>query len=345
MKLRRNQPPAISGAKAGFSTATAYRLEQDPRLPGQKKARRERSRPDPLADVWDNEVVPLLNAAPGLRPIAVFEELQRRHPELGAGTRRTLERRIQAWRAMNGPDREVIFRQEHPPGRMGLSDFTELADLDVTIAGQAFEGRLYHFRLPFSGFEHAHVTLGGESFVALAERLQNALWALGGVPEQHRTDSLSAAFRNLDADAKRDLTERYEALCLHYGMTPTRNNLGVSHENGSIESSHGHLKKKLADALLLRASRDFEDLARWRGFVDEIVARGNARNAKRIDQERAALNGLPDRKTEDYEEILVDVTSSSAFTLRKVFYSVPSRLIGQRLRVHLFDDRLECFQG
>ena len=345
MKQRRHHPPAISGAKAGFSTATAYRFEKDPRLPSQKKTRRERRRADPLADVWGSEVVPLLEAAPGLRPIAIFEELQLRHPELSAGTRRTLERRIQAWRAMNGPDREVIFRQDHPPGRMGLSDFTEVGDLGVSIAGQAFAGRLYHFRLPFSGFEHAHVVLGGESFVALAEGLQNALWALGGVPEQHRTDSLSAAFRNLDADAKRDLTERYEALCLHYGMTPTRNNLGVAHENGSIESSHGHLKKKLADALLLRASRDFDDLARWRGFVDEIVARGNARNAKRIDQERAALKALPERKTADYEEVLVDVTSSSAFTLRKVFYSVPSRLIGQRLRVHLHDDRLECFQG
>jgi len=345
MKQRRHHPPAISGAKAGFSAATAYRFEKDPRLPSQKKTRRERRRADPLADVWGSEVVPLLEAAPGLRPIAIFEELQLRHPELSAGTRRTLERRIQAWRAMNGPDREVIFRQDHPPGRMGLSDFTEVGDLGVSIAGQAFAGRLYHFRLPFSGFEHAHVVLGGESFVALAEGLQNALWALGGVPEQHRTDSLSAAFRNLDADAKRDLTERYEALCLHYGMTPTRNNLGVAHENGSIESSHGHLKKKLADALLLRASRDFDDLARWRGFVDEIVARGNARNAKRIDQERAALKALPERKTADYEEVLVDVTSSSAFTLRKVFYSVPSRLIGQRLRVHLHDDRLECFQG
>ncbi len=345
MKLRRNHPPAIAGAKAAFSTATAYRIEKDPCLPGQKNTRRERRRADPLADVWDSEVVPLLNAAPGLRPIAVFEELQRRHPELDAGTRRTLERRIRAWRATSGPDREVIFRQEHPPGRMGLSDFTEVADLRVTIVGQAFDGRLYHFRLPFSGFEHAHVVLGGESFVALAEGLQNALWALGGVPEQHRTDSLSAAFRNLDADARRDLTERYEALCAHYGMTPTRNNLGVSHENGSIESSHGHIKRKLADALLLRASRDFEDLAQWRGFVDEIVARGNARNAKGIDQERAALKALPPRKTSDYEEVQVDVTSSSAFTLRKVFYSVPSRLIGQRLRVHLFDDRLECFQG
>jgi hypothetical protein len=345
MNMRRNHSPAIAAAKAGFSTAAAYRFEKDPRLPSQKKSRRERRRADPLVDVWDSEVVPLLKEAPGLRPIAIFEELCRRHPELGSGTRRTLERRIQAWRAVNGRDREVIFRQEHPPGRMGLSDFTEVAALGVTIAGQAFDGRLYHFRLPFSGFEHAHVVLGGESFVALAEGLQNALWALGGVPEQHRTDSLSAAFRNLDAEAKRDLTERYEALCLHYGMVPTRNNLGVSHENGSIESSHGHLKSKLSDALLLRASRDFDDLLAWRGFVDEIVGRGNARNAKRIDQERAALNKLPDRKTADYEEVHVDVTSSSAFILRKVFYSVPSRLIGHRLRVHLYDDRLEGFQG
>ena len=333
MNLRRNHSPAIAGAKAGFSTATGYRFETDPRLPSQKKARRERRRADPFADVWDNEVVPMLKAAPGLRPIAGFEELCRRHPDLGAGTRRTLERRVRSWRSVNGPDREVIFRQEHPPGRMGLSDFTEVADRGVTIAGQILDCRLYHFRLPFSGFEHAHVVLGGESFVALAEGLQNALWALGGVPEQHRSDSLSAAFRNLDADAREDLTKRYEAFCAHYGMTPTRNNPGVSHENGSIESAHGHLKRALADALMLRASRDFDDLPAWRGFVDDIVGRGNLRNAKRIDQERTALNKLPVRKTADYEEVNVDVTSSSAFTLRKVFYSVPSRLIGHRLRV------------
>jgi transposase InsO family protein len=345
MSLRRTHSPAVAGAKAGFSSSAAYRFEKDPRLPTQKKSPRERRRADPFADVWENDVLPMLKAAPGLRPISVFEELCRRHPELGSGTRRTLERRIRAWRAVNGPDREVIFRQEHPPGRMGLSDFTEVADLGITIAGQSLDCRLYHFRLPFSGFEHAHVVLGGESFVALAEGLQNALWSLGGVPEQHRSDSLSAAFRNLGADAKEDLTTRYQAFCDHYGMTPTRNNPGVSHENGSIESAHGHLKRALADALLLRASRDFDDLPAWRGFVDEIVGRGNARNAKRIDQERMALKKLPVRKTADYEEVNVDVTTSSAFTLRKVFYSVPSRLIGHRLRVRLYDDRLECFQG
>ncbi len=345
MSNRRKHSPAIAGAKAGFSASTAYRCEKDPRLPSQKMTPRGRRRADPLAGVWDNEVLPLLKAAPGLRPIGIFDELLRRHPGLSPGMRRTWERRIRAWRAVNGADREVIFRQEHPPGRMGLSDFTEVVDLGVTIAGAILDQRLYHFRLPFSGFEHAHVVLGGESFVALAEGLQNALWALGGVPEQHRSDSLSAAFRNLDADAREDLTSRYEAFCDHYGMMPTRNNPGVSHENGSIESSHGHLKRALADALLLRASRNFDDLGGWRAFVDEIVGRGNARNAERIDQERLALKDLPRHKTADYEEINVDVTSSSAFILRKVFYTVPSRLIGHRLRVRLYDDRLDCFQG
>ena len=345
MQFRKACPPAVAAAKAGFSPSTAYRLEEDPRLPSQKKGPRGRRRPDPLAHLWDSEVVPMLKAAPGLRPIGVFEELRRRHPELAPGLRRTLERRIRAWRAIHGPEQEVIFRQEHPPGRMGLSDFSNMRDLGVTIAGEPFDHLLYHFRLPFSGFESAHVVLGGESFVALAEGLQNALWALGGAPEQHRSDSLSAAFRNLDADAREDLTRRYDALCAHYGMTPTRNNKGVSHENGSIESAHGHIKKALEDELLLRGSRDFEDLAAWRRFVDELVSRRNARNAARIDLERAALAALPERKTSDYEEARVTVTSSSAFTLRKVFYSVPSRLIGHKLLVRLYDDRLEVFQG
>ena len=112
-----------------------------------------------------------------MRPVAVFDEIRWRHPEIAAGVRRTLERRIRTWRALNGTERDVIFRQEHPPGRLGLSDFTAMGDLGVSIADERLDYRLYHFRLTFSGWEHAHVVLGGESFVALAEGLQNALWA------------------------------------------------------------------------------------------------------------------------------------------------------------------------
>jgi transposase InsO family protein len=345
MKSRQTNAPAIAAAKAGFSTATAYRIEVDPRLPSHKKTPRGRRRPDPLAGMWDSEIVPMLEAAPGIRAVAIFEEVCRRHPEIATGVRRTLERRVAQWRALSGPSRDVIFRQEHPPGRVGLSDFTDLGGLAITIAGEPFAHRLYHFRLAFSGFAHAHVVLGGESFVALAEGLQDALWALGGVPEQHRSDSLSAAFRNLDREAQDDLTRRYEELCAHYDMTPSRNNPGVAHENGAIESAHGHLKKMLGDELLLRGSRDFADLAAYRCFVDEVVGRRNARNRKRIEIERATLKPLPERRTTDYEEARVLVTSSGGFILRRVFYSVPSRLIGHRLNVRLYDDRLDCFLG
>ena len=175
--------------------------------------------------------------------------------------------------------------------------------------------------------------------------LQDALWALGGVPEQHRSDSLSAAFRNVDRAAREDLTRRYEALCTHYRMTPTRNNVGVAHENGAIESPHGHLKKTIVDQLLLRGSRDFAELDAYRRFVDEVVGRHNARRRKLIEIEQAALKPLPHRRTTDYEEAIVTVTGSGGFTLRKVFYTVPSRLIGHRLRVRLYDDRLECVLG
>jgi hypothetical protein len=171
MKFRHNNPIPIAAARAGFSAATGYRLAQDPRPPSQRQNPRGRRRPDPLADIFEAEIVPLLTASPGLRAVAVFEEMQRRHPDLDAGVRRTMERRIRAWRAVHGPEQEVIFRQTHMPGRMALSDFTAMADLGVSVAGAPLDHLLYHFRLPWSGFEHAHVVLGGESFVALAAGL------------------------------------------------------------------------------------------------------------------------------------------------------------------------------
>ena len=345
MKFRATDPPTVAAARAAISVASAYRIESDPRLPSQKKPPRARRRPDPLERIFEADVVPMLVAAPTVRPVAIFEELQRRHPDLHPNVRRTLERRIRSWRAMHGAEREIIFRQVHEPGQMGLSDFTEMGELAVGVAGVPLDHRLYHFRLACSGFEHAHVILGGESYVALAEGLQNALWALGGAPREHRSDSLSAAFRNLNRAAREDLTARYDALCVHYGMAPSRNNRGVAHENGSIESPHGHLKSAVRDALLLRGSSEFAELGAYRRFIDEIMSRKNARNAKLIAAERATLQPLPAHRTCDYEETFAFVTTSGGFTLRKVFYTVPSRLIGHRLRVRLYDDRLDLMIG
>jgi hypothetical protein len=140
MGFRRQHTQLIAAAKAGISERTGRRIERDPRLPSQKHAGRKRRRqvPDPLDGIWESDILPLLESRPGLRPIALLEEMQRRHPDRDWDRlRRTLERRVRAWHSLHGPEREVIFRQDHPPGRQGLSDFTDMGDLAVSIAGQA----------------------------------------------------------------------------------------------------------------------------------------------------------------------------------------------------------------
>ena len=260
--------------------------------------------------------------------------------------RRTLERRVRAWRAVHGPEQEVIFRQVHEPGRMGLSDFTEMSDLAVTIAGTPLDHRLYHFRLACSGFEHAHVVLGGESYVALAEGLQNALWALGGVPLEHRSDSLSAAFRNLDRDARRrpDPPLRRAVRPLRHGADAQQHRRRPR-ERLHREPAWPSEERPRGRPAAARQPRLRRPRRAYRRFVDELVGRRNARQGKRIDLERAALKALPERRTGDYEETLVTVTSTAASPCARCSTRVPSRLIGHRLRVRLYDDRLECFLG
>lgn len=72
MKLGLSKPLPVAAAQAGVSIATAYRIEQDQRLPSQKKEPRGRRRPDPLADIFETEVVPMLEAAPGIRPVGIL---------------------------------------------------------------------------------------------------------------------------------------------------------------------------------------------------------------------------------------------------------------------------------
>ena len=133
---------------------------------------------------------------------------------------------------------------------------------------------------------------GGESFTAFAQGLQGALRSIGGAPVENRTDSLSAAFKNLRKDQQKDMTRRYEELCAHYGMEGTRNNKGVAHENGAIEGAHGHIKKEIDDALLLRGSRDFVDIEEYRDFVAEVTSNINTRRVERIEAERRTLTRI-----------------------------------------------------
>ena len=343
---KQGQTQGEAGAKAGLSERSARRIERGEAGAAARKERHWRTRKDPFIEVWDSEIVPRLEQQPKLHATTLFEDLQDRHPgRFSNATKRTFQRRIKRWKALHGADKEVMFRQVKEPGRQGLSDFTELKDIEVHVAGEVLAHRLYHFRLAYSGWSYVKVVLGGESFSALSEGLQEALWRLGGAPREHRTDSLSAAYKNRSREAYEDFTERYEQLCAHYRMEPTRNNRGASHENGAVESPHGHLKRRIAQALLLRESTDFASLAEYRRWLDALVVRFNRRCGEALRIEREQLQGLPRRRTTDYSEQVVAVSTSSTIEVKRVLYSVPSRLIGERLRLHVFDDRIEGFLG
>lgn len=334
----------VAAAKAGICERTGRRIERAGGVGG-CQSRHWRTRNDPFEAVWD-EIAERLVCQPSLQALTLLEWLQERYPEAYPDhLLRTLQRRVKAWRALYGPDKEVMFAQVHPPGRLALSDFTQLKDIVITIGGVVLGHLLYHFRLAFSGWCHARVVLGGESFTALAEGLSESLTLLGGVPGEHRTDSLSAAYRNLALAAREDVTERYQALCRHYGIEASRNNRGRGHENGSIESPHGHLKRRIRQRLALRGSADFDSVEAYQAFIDSVTAGINKRNAGRIRTEREHLAPLPFRAGVNYTEAIVRVTTSSTFTLRRVLYSVPARLINERLRIHLYDDRLIVHHG
>lgn len=342
--MRRQATQEIAAARMGISVRSARRIGKATELPSQRGLRHWRTRADPLAGVWEAELVPLLEAEPGLQGRTLFEELQRRHGErFGDGILRTLQRRVRAWRAEHGSEKEIYFAQNNPPGRLALSDFTVCDSLGVVVAGEAFPHRLYQCALAYSGWRHAEVVRGGESFAALAQGLQNALWSLGGVPDEHRTDSLSAAFNNLAE--QEELTRRYADLCKHYGLHASRNNLGESHENGSIESRQGTLKNAIEQALLLRGHRNFDELTDYRRFVAEVVARMNRRVSAKVTEERTALKSLPVRRTSEYEETDARVTKYSTASVKRILYSVPSRLIGHRPKFRVYPERIEAWLG
>jgi hypothetical protein len=334
-----------SSARVGISERSGRTIEHG-KLHPKQGTRSWRTRTDPFSDVWDSELVSMLESSPGLLPITLLEYLQEkyidRYPDK---LLRTMERRVKKWRALHGPEKEVMFRQIYMPGRQGFSDFTKLKGVEITIKGKPLKHLLYHFRLPYSKWSYMKVVLGGESYTALAEGLQEALWRLGGAPLEHRTDSLSAAFKNLTKDEANDITTRYKDFCNHYGMEASRNNRGKGHENGAVESPHGHIKKRVKQALILRRSNDFSCIEEYQTLIEKVAQSHNRRNAKQVEIERLDLRALPQFKASDFTEVVAKVTSSSTISVRRAMYTVPSRLNGEVLRVHLYHDRLNCYLG
>ena len=315
-------------------------------MPSEKREERSwRTHPDAFAGVWDEEIVPLLRGDPRgkLQATAVLEWLGERHPgRFSASHLRTLQRRLRDWRALHGPDREVYFQQEHPPGREAQTDFTHCVGLGVTVGGEPFDHLLFQFVLSHSGWRYAEVSYS-ETFSALVSGLQGALWELGAVPEVVRTDNLSAATHELRDSGSRDFNESYQAILDHYGLKATRTNPRSSHENGVAEQGHRRLKDAITQALVLRGSSDFESVEQYTRFVRRIVDKRNRLVKEKMTREYPHLNSLPSAPVPEYVSYRARVRKWSTIRVVNRTYSVPSRLIDVIVDVHLYTDHIEVY--
>ncbi|GAC1349508.1 MAG: IS21-like element ISBj11 family transposase [Ktedonobacteraceae bacterium] len=342
---RKGSSQQVAAARAGMSERTARKYEQGGKLPSAlKRPHSWVTRENPFEADWP-WVTAQLERDPALQASTLFALLCEKHPGQYRPTQdRTLRRHIARWRALYGPEQEVIFEQQHTPGERAQSDFTHMEDLSVTIADEPFPHMLYHFVLTYSNTEAASICFS-ETFEALAEGIEKALWQIGGVPLQHRTDHLSAAVRQLRKEEQEDWTLRYQALMAHYGMQPTWNNIGVAHENGDIEQSHHRFKQAVDQALRVRGSRDFATRAAYDHFVQDLIHKRNQTRVSRLSAEKAALRPLPATALSPCKELRVTVSRFSTIALAGNVYSVPSRLIGTSILLRIHAESLEGYVG
>lgn len=344
MKLRNQKKTlAAAAAAAGMDEKTARKYLKSGKLPSQMgRSRPWRTRPDAYGEVW-GEVEKILRDSPSVEAKTLFDYLCRQYEgRFQEGQLRTLQRRVKTWRAVHGEAGEVMFPQSYDPGDQCQSDFSWMSKLGITLAGQAFDHMIYHFVLAYSNWESVTICFS-ESFESLSAGFQNALWELGAIPQEHRTDRFSSAVNNLSS--LEEFTQRYQGLLKHYGLEATHTQAGRPHEKGDIEQSHHRFKKAVAQELILRGSRDFSSRQHYQEFLQTMVRRRNAMRTRKLKQELDVMRRLPQRRLEDFGRERVKVSRNATIHVRHNTYSVNSRLIGERVEVRIFADHLEVFYG
>jgi hypothetical protein len=340
---RQTEDLTASALQAGLDRKTArkYLIEGSPGPEEPRPLRHWRTRPDAFAGIWP-EVQEQLCREPELEAKVLFEQVLEQHRgQFDPRQRRTFERRVRTWKRAHGPEAELFFTQEHPPGERLQLDWFHASELEVRIADQGLEHLLVHVVLPYSNWEWARVCYS-ESFLSLKRGLQSALFELGGVPRICQTDQSSTATHGRGrGQAGRDYNVRYLGLLNHYGLTPAVIGVKQPHENGDVESAHRHLRQALDQALRLRGSREFGALAHYEGFVFELLRRRNAERGPRAEEERRALRPLHVDALPEYDEAVVRVSREALVRVGRQAYSVPARFAGERLRVRGDETELE----
>lgn len=344
MEIQKHGAIGLAADRSGMDRKTARKYVQAAKLPSELvQPRWWRTRKDPIAEQDWAFVEAQLVDSPALEAKTLFEMLQERRAEAyGEGLLRTLQRRVKHWRATRGPDKEVFFSQEHRPGEAAQTDFTHATELGVTILGVALVHMLCNFVLPYSNWQSVTVCMS-ESLLSLRRGVQAALFRLGHHPQWHQTDNSTAATHTI-GDSKRKFNEEYESMIKHFGMKPRTTEVGAKEQNGDVEAANGALKRRIAQRLLVRGSSDFESIEVYEHWLAaDPVERANAARRDRLAHELAVMPAVRATRLPEFRERDVTVTSWSTIRVEHNAYSVPSRLIGEQVRVRVFERVIEVY--
>ena len=336
----------VSAMKADVHPQTARKYVEAGQPPAELQAKHTwRTRPDPVAGIWER-AEKMLNTAPELEAKELFEYLHGMYGQeagVESTTLRTFQRRVLGWRLQHGQDKEVFFAQDHLPGQVMQLDWTNANELDVTITGRPLEHLLCHAVLPYSNWEWAS-RCQSESLLSLRHGLQASLQQLGAVTERLQIDNSSAATHRVGSGG-REFNPDFLSLVQHYGMKPQTIGIDCPDQNGDVESLNGHLKRRLKQHLLLRGHRDFASVEGYDSFVVEVLHKANDTRRRRLAEEFKVLRALPPTQLSEYDELSCLVSQHSTIRVKKVTYSVPARLIGQAVRVEVYEGQLKIFHG
>lgn len=341
-EMARTSNIGVSALRAGMHRNTATKYLKTNELPSEsQKPRLWRTRRDPFEEDWPG-IIEKLKEQPRLQAKTLFDDLVAKHPgRYEPGQLRTLQRRMNQWRAEDGPDKDLFFPQEHRAGEAMQTDFTSMNSLAITIAGEPYEHLMCHSVLPYSDWSWGTPCLS-ESEAALRKSVPAALFRLGHKPKFHQTDNSSAATHRVDK-GKRAFNEDYLELMAHFGMEPRTIAIGKKEQNGDIEAGHGALKRYVDQQLMLRGNRDFATHDDYVGWLCQIFEARNRTRGKRLEEEFAVMDPLTASPVPEYSELRLRVSPGSTIRVKTNTYSVPSQLKDEWVKVRIFDERIEVY--
>jgi hypothetical protein len=337
----------ISALKVGMDRKTATKYINSKILPSEiVKDRNWKTHPDKLEAIW-SKAEEFLQENSDIEGKALFEHLLETYPnDIEGNQLRTFQRRIKQWKIKHGEDQEVYFDQLTTPGRLAQLDWVVMNKIGVEINGEHFEHKLSHFTLNHSNTKSVSICRS-ESILSIKKGLREFLYrVVGKAPLILQVDNSSAAtHRPVKNRKERVFNDEYLQILDYYGIKAQKTNVGCPNENDVVESQNGHLKSKIKQALIIRGSKSFKSIDDYECFLRNVIDKANSKRQKKFDEEFPLLNSISTKPLPEYQEEYITVRNRSTANIKKITYSVPSRLIGNKLKARIYEYKIDLYAG